>query len=90
MSRRWPKLNASGAPKQERRKEICRATIKFRMEQQGQTRRDLEVLIGTRSRITEVLSRKRALSISMIRRLHEKLGISAEVLIQPTRKGEAA
>ena len=64
--------------------------IKFRMEQQGLTRRDLEVLIGTRSRITEVLSRKRALSIAMIRRLHEKLGISAEVLIQPTRKGEAA
>jgi HTH-type transcriptional regulator/antitoxin HigA len=64
--------------------------IKFRMEQQGLTRRDLEVLIGTRSRITEVLSRKRALSIAMIRRLHDKLGISAEVLIQPTRKGEAA
>ncbi len=64
--------------------------IKFRMEQQGLTRRDLEVLIGTRSRITEVLSRKRGLSIAMIRRLHEKLGISAEVLIQPIRKGEAA
>ena len=64
--------------------------IKFRMEQQGLTRKDLEAMIGTRTRIAEVLSRKRALSIAMIRRLHEKLGISAEVLIQPSRKGEAA
>ena len=64
--------------------------IKFRMEQQGLTRKDLEALIGTRSRIAEVLSRKRALSVAMIRRLHEKLGIPAEVLIQPSRKGEAA
>lgn len=63
--------------------------IKFRMEQQGLSRRDLEALIGSRSRITEVLSRKRALSVAMIRRLHEKLGISADVLIQPTRKGKA-
>jgi HTH-type transcriptional regulator / antitoxin HigA len=64
--------------------------IKFRMEQQGLTRKDLEAIIGTRTRIAEVLSRKRALSISMIRRLHEKLGISAEVLIKPTRKDQAA
>lgn len=58
--------------------------IKFRMEQQGLTRRDLEEIIGTRTRIAEVLSRKRALSIGMIRRLHEKLGIPAEVLIRPS------
>lgn len=58
--------------------------IKFRMEQQGLTRRDLEEMIGTRTRIAEVLNRKRALSINMIRRLHEKLGIPAEVLIRPT------
>ena len=64
--------------------------IKFRMEQQGLTRKDLEALIGTRTRIAEVLSRKRGLSIAMIRRLHEKLGIPAEVLIQPSRKGEVA
>ncbi len=63
--------------------------IKFRMEQQGLTRKDLEALIGTRTRIAEVLARKRGLSIAMIRRLHEKLGIPAEVLIQPSRKGEA-
>ncbi len=64
--------------------------IKFRMEQQGLTRRDLEVLIGTRTRVAEVLNRRRNLSIHMIRRLHEKLGIPAEILIQPTRAGQAA
>ena len=51
--------------------------IKFRMEQQELTRRDLEELIGTRTRIAEILNRKRGLSIGMIRRLHERLGISA-------------
>jgi HTH-type transcriptional regulator/antitoxin HigA len=63
--------------------------IKFRMEQQGLTRRDLEEMIGTRTRIAEILNRKRGLSIRMIRRLHERLGISAEVLIRPTRKDAA-
>ncbi|MGA8611502.1 MAG: helix-turn-helix domain-containing protein [Xanthobacteraceae bacterium] len=63
--------------------------IKFRMEQQGLTRRDLEEIIGTRTRIAEVLNRKRGLSIGMIRRLHERLGIPAEVLIRPTRKDAA-
>src|SRR5262249_41238188 len=63
--------------------------IKFRMEQQGLTRRDLEEIIGTRARIAEVLNRKRGLSITMIRRLHERLGISAEVLIRPSRKRAA-
>lgn len=63
--------------------------IKFRMEQQGMTRKDLEDIIGTRTRIAEVFNRKRGLSIDMIRRLHDRLGISAEVLIRPSRK-EAA
>jgi HTH-type transcriptional regulator/antitoxin HigA len=63
--------------------------IKFRMEQLGLTRRDLEGIIGTRTRIAEVLNRKRALSIGMIRRLHARLGISAEVLIRPSRKDAA-
>jgi HTH-type transcriptional regulator / antitoxin HigA len=66
------------------------AAIRFRMEQQGLTRKDLEPLLGTRTRVAEVLNRKRNLSIGMIRRLHEKLGISAEVLIRPTRKERAA
>ena len=52
--------------------------IKFRMEQQNLTRRDLEEIIGSRTRIAEVLNRKRGLSIGMpIRRLHERLGISS-------------
>jgi HTH-type transcriptional regulator / antitoxin HigA len=64
--------------------------IKFRMEQQGLTRKDLQPLIGTRTRVAEVLNRKRGLSIGMIRRLHKALGISAEVLIRPSRKDRAA
>ncbi len=64
--------------------------IKFRMEQQGLSRKDLEPLIGSRTRVAEVLNRKRSLSIGMIRRLHDRLGISAEVLIRPSRKDEAA
>ena len=64
--------------------------IKFRMEQQGLTRKDLEPLLGTRTRVAEVLNRRRNLSIGMIRRLHQRLGISAEVLITPTRKQQAA
>jgi len=64
--------------------------ILFRMEQQGLTRKDLEPLIGGRGRVAEVLNRKRGLSLEMIRRLHERLGISAEVLIRPTRHDEAA
>jgi HTH-type transcriptional regulator/antitoxin HigA len=63
--------------------------ILFRMEQQGLTRRDLEGIIGSRTRIAEVLNRKRGLSIAMIRRLNERLGISAEVLIKPSRKRAA-
>src|SRR6202051_5373444 len=63
--------------------------IKFRMEQQRLTRRDLEEIIGTRTRIAEVLNRKRGLSMGMIRRLHERLGISAKVLTRPSRKNAA-
>jgi HTH-type transcriptional regulator / antitoxin HigA len=60
--------------------------ILFRMEQMGLTRKDLEPLIGNRSRISEVFNKKRALSLDMIRRLNAKLGIPAEVLIQPPRR----
>ena len=63
--------------------------IKFRMEQQGLSRSDLEGIIGTRARVAEILNRKRDLSIGMIRRLHDRLGISAEVLIRPVRKDAA-
>jgi len=56
--------------------------IKFRMSQQKLTRKQLEPMIGTRTRVAEVLNRRRGLSIGMIRRIHSTLGISAEVLIQ--------
>ena len=64
--------------------------IKFRMERQGLTRKDLEPIIGTRPRVAEVLNPKRSLSIEMIRPPHDRLGISADVLIRPSRSGEAA
>jgi HTH-type transcriptional regulator/antitoxin HigA len=63
--------------------------IKFRMEQQGLTRKDLEGIIGTRTRIAEVLNGRRGLSIGMIRRLNQKLGIPADILIRPSRKRAA-
>jgi HTH-type transcriptional regulator / antitoxin HigA len=55
--------------------------IKFRMEQMGLSIRDLEPQIGSRAEVSEVLTRKRSLSLDMIRNLNEKLGIPAEVLI---------
>ena len=55
--------------------------IQFRMEQQGLTRRDLEPLIGSRARVSEVLTRKRSLTLEMIRRVNRGLGISADLLI---------
>jgi HTH-type transcriptional regulator/antitoxin HigA len=64
--------------------------IKFRLEQQGLTRRDLEPFIGSRARVSEVLNRKRPLSVEMIRRLHKGLGIPAEILIRPYKTGKAA
>lgn len=64
--------------------------IRFRMEQQGLSRRDLEPMIGPRNRVADVLNRKRGLSIEMIRQLHERLGISAEVLIRPSRFDKVA
>ncbi len=64
--------------------------IKFRMEQQGLSRKDLEEILGTRARVCDVLNRKRGLSINMIRALHEKLGISADILIGATRGPKTA
>ncbi len=56
--------------------------IEFAMEQQGLSRRDLEAYIGSRARVAEVLNHKRRLTLPMIRKLHQGLGIPAEVLIQ--------
>ena len=57
--------------------------IKFRMEQMNLTHKDLIPIIGSRSKVSEVLSGKRTLSLNMIRRLSSELGISAEILIKP-------
>lgn len=55
--------------------------ILFAMDQRGLSRRDLEPFIGSRARVAEVLNHKRSLTLPMIRRLHQGLGIPAEVLI---------
>jgi len=55
--------------------------IKFRMEQMGLTRKDLEPYLGKRGRVAEVLNRQRKLSLNMIRRLHTHLHIPLESLI---------
>ena len=52
------------------------------MEQAGLKQQDLVPYIGSRSKVSEVLNRKRPLTLSMIRGLHHGLGISAEVLLQ--------
>jgi HTH-type transcriptional regulator / antitoxin HigA len=57
--------------------------ILYHMESRGLSRRDLEPYIGSRARVSEVLNRKRTLTMEMIRNLHRGLGIPAEVLIQP-------
>jgi HTH-type transcriptional regulator/antitoxin HigA len=56
--------------------------IKFRMEQLGYTQTDLAKVVGLKSRASEILSRKRKLSLEMIRQLHDKLNIPTDVLIQ--------
>ncbi len=57
--------------------------IKFRMEQQGLSRKDLLPVFGTTARVSEVLGGKRALTLDMIRKLHARFGIPLESLIAP-------
>jgi HTH-type transcriptional regulator/antitoxin HigA len=59
--------------------------ILFRMEQLGLTRSDLVGVVGSRARVSEILNRRRPLTITMILRLRDKLGISADTLIGPQR-----
>lgn len=59
-------------------------TILFAMDQQGLKRKDLIPIIGSQSKVSEVLNRKRPLSLSMIRNLHKVLHIPAEILLQDT------
>ncbi|MBK9045358.1 MAG: helix-turn-helix domain-containing protein [Bacteroidetes bacterium] len=56
--------------------------IKFRMEQLGYSQKDLTEVIGLKSRVSEILNRKRKLTLDMIRKLHEVLGIPTEVLVR--------
>lgn len=56
--------------------------IKFRMEQMGMKQKDLAEVVGFTSRVSEILNRKRKLTLNMIRKLSEKLHIPTEVLIQ--------
>ncbi|MDR3556867.1 MAG: helix-turn-helix domain-containing protein [Syntrophobacteraceae bacterium] len=64
--------------------------ILYYVESRGLSRRDLEQFIGGRARVSEILNRKRPLTIGMIRKLHAGLGIPAEVLIQPYSSEESA
>jgi HTH-type transcriptional regulator / antitoxin HigA len=57
--------------------------ILYYMESRGLTRQELEPAIGSRARVSEILNRKRPLTLEMIRRLHKQLGIPAQTLIQP-------
>jgi HTH-type transcriptional regulator / antitoxin HigA len=66
------------------------AAIKARCEQLGWTRKDLEPVLGSRARVSEVLGGKRALTLPMIRKVHASMQIPAEILIAvpvPHRKG---
>lgn len=56
--------------------------IKFEMEQKGLTIKDLEPMIGKSNRVYEILNRKRSLTLKMIQKLHQELGIPAESLIK--------
>ncbi|OAQ38552.1 DNA-binding protein [Pedobacter psychrophilus] len=56
--------------------------LKFRMEQMGYTPNDLVKVIGLKSRVSEILNKKRKLSLNMIRKLHDQLQIPTEVLVQ--------
>ena len=60
--------------------------IKFRMEQLGLNQQGLVPFIGSKSKVSEVLNKKRPLTLSMMRSLHQNLGISAEIFLQ--KKGE--
>jgi len=57
--------------------------IKFKMDQMGITQTDLAELIGLKSRASEILSRKRPMSVNIIRKLSHALSIPADILIQP-------
>jgi len=78
-ARRWPVTNPDPI-----------AAIVFMMDQKGLERRDLEPVLGTRGRVAEILNRRRALTLPMIRGLSELLELPADVLVQPYLLEKAA
>lgn len=66
------------------------AAIEFMMEQKGLSRRDLEPAIGSRGRVSEIFTRKRPLTLPMVRALSALLDIPADVLVQPYATRSAA
>lgn len=62
--------------------------IHYYMDIRGWSRRDLEPCLGSRARVSEVLSRKRSLTLEMVRKLNQELGIPAEILIQPYKSAQ--
>lgn len=66
------------------------AAIEFHMDQNGLERSDMEKYIGSRARVSEVLNKRRGLSIEMIRNLHEGLGIPLESLIGRPKEAKAS
>ena len=77
--RRWPIANPDPIE-----------AIRFMMEQKGLDRKDLEPVIGGRGRVTEILNRKRALTLPMIRGLAQLLELPADILVQPYAVKSAA
>jgi HTH-type transcriptional regulator / antitoxin HigA len=75
---RWPRRAPSAA-----------AVLTYLMEQHGLSRADLAPLLGTPSRVSEVLSGKRELSLTMVQRLREKFDVSADVLIPRSASARA-
>ena len=71
-SRRWPIEPADPVD-----------LIRYVMEQRGLTRKDLEAALGSRARVSEILNRRRPLTMKMAWRLHEVFGIPADALIRP-------
>lgn len=63
--------------------------IKYWMESRGITRQDLAPLMGSRARVSEIFNHRRGLTLTMIRNLHDKLGIPAEALIRPSHVSHA-
>jgi len=66
------------------------AALEYFMEQRGVTRADLVPLFGSRSRVSEILNRKRRLTMEMAWRLHRELGIPAEAVIKPYKLADQA